>query len=103
MSQISRSKDVDLKRTFDPPRSGQLMHTSPRSRSTRRSCVIMIILLMSFVGDLVCVHVIHDVRTYGEVQIKIKIVWPFGQAEEGHARERFGLRQTRRGMYTTVP
>jgi hypothetical protein len=28
----------------------------------------MTILLMSFIGDLVCVHVIHDVRTYGEVE-----------------------------------
>lgn len=28
---------------------------------------------MSFVGDLVCVHVIHDVRTYGEVQKKLRV------------------------------
>ena len=30
----------------------------------------MIIFLMSFIGDLVCAHVIHDVRTYGEVEKK---------------------------------
>jgi hypothetical protein len=30
----------------------------------------MIILLVSFVRDLVYVHVIHDVRTYGEVKKK---------------------------------
>jgi hypothetical protein len=30
----------------------------------------MIILLMSFVGDLVSVHVIHDVGTYGKVPKK---------------------------------
>src|SRR6266849_8508079 len=66
---ISRSKDVHLKQTkVEPPlqlSADAQFHLVP---APRRSCVIMIILLMLFIGDLVCVHVIHDVGTYGKVQ-----------------------------------